>query len=470
LRRHSFKLIGAILVGAIAAIISQTGCRETTLIDSKVAPNLNSIDVYAIPDTFTIISKTVYDDSVVTSFNVSGLPINHALGTIGGTGADPFFGKTNGGIFMQIIPESTNPTTTIFSTPDSVILFIPYSGYVYGDTANGSDQTVNVYPMQDTLGESSTYYPFTQKPYDPTRLYGSATIKMKHLNDSVFMYGLNRMPALRVVLNSKFITDIANASTTAATDYPTFLNAFKGLYIGPDTNQTGSTLPFFRLDGIDTFTQANVLWFYRDASGTEQVFQFPFSTTYCGHYNYITRNYTGTPASTYFSSAATTDSLILVQNQPGAALDIRIPFLKNLSSSIPKMVINRAELIITQVPTNTSSVFTAPTKLYAVGINPSDGSKYQIADRTPVTSTTPLTFLNGYLQYATIAGQSLAQYTINLPREVINTINQQRELHLHINGTQDYPGACRLIAGGSNYPDINYRIRLHIVYSSSKQQ
>jgi hypothetical protein len=159
--------------------------------------------------------------------------------------------------------------------------------------------------------------------------------------------------------------------------------------------------------------------------------------------------------------------VILVQNQPGAALDVRIPFVKNLKTLLPKMVINKAELVITQINENTSSTYTPVTKLYARGID-INGLKYEIADRYPLGSLSPLAFLGGYAQSATIGSFNATQYIINIPREIINTINEQRELHLHINGTQDYPGAYRLLAGGSTYSDPNYRIKLRIVYSIQK--
>jgi hypothetical protein len=289
---------------------------------------------------------------------------------------------------------------------------------------------------------------------------------MMHLNDSVFMYGQNRRPCQRIKLNSTFLADLQNASVNYGIDYPTFLSNFKGLYIGPDTNQTGRTLPYYQLDGADTFSQAGVLVYYHMSSpDTPEVFQYPFSMAYCSHYNFVTRNYNGTPALTYMSSTAQSDSLILVQNQPGAALDLRFPTLKNLSAT--KMIINKAELIITQVNTNTSDIFSAPSKLYATGIDTRD-TFYAIADRDPQTSLSPLAFLGGYQQQVTIAGGlPVARYIINMPREVISTILQQRELHLRINGTRDYPGAYRLVAGGRGPTvDSNYRVKLNIVYST----
>lgn len=474
MKKSPIRLIIALLAAGTIAI-TQTGCNENTLIDSKVAPNLNNINVSSL-DTFTIIANTVYDDSVNTSLSITGLPIYHAIGTIN---ADDYFGKTNAGIYMQIVPTSASPSATIFSNMDSMILIVPYSGYIYGDSSMlASNQKISVYQMANNIKIDTPYYAFTNTGYDPTKLWGSTTVNIHSLwHDSVSLYGQNRRPMLHIKLNNQFLTDIQNASINYGTDYPTFLSNFKGMYIGPgpDSNQAGQSLPYVQLDGADTFSQAGVLVFYHTSIDTPKVFQFPFSITYCGHYNNIIRNYSGTPAASHikyvkYIEPNTPDDIILVQNQPGAALDVRIPYLKNLKNSIPKMVINRAELIITQINSLSSPIYSTPTKLYAVGINDADSGKYDIADRYPTSSTTPLAFLGGYLQTITITGSGLStqQYIINLPREAINTIIQQRELHLRINGTQDYPGATRLIAGGSTYSDPNYRIKFRIIYSNIK--
>lgn len=471
MRPHSLRLIVALLTAGIIAF-TQVGCSENTLIDADVAPNLNNIEVKSL-DTFSIITNTVYDDSVITSFNITGLPIYQAIGTIGGSGAgDPYFGKTNAGLYMQIIPESTSPT--IFNnTIDSAILILPYSGVSYGDFGSTAPkQTFSVYPITGNISKDSTYYAFNQTSINTSKLWGSAVVNVNKdsLADSVFMYGRYRKGGFaHIKLNSQFISDLKDATQNYAGDYPTFLQNFKGLYIAADSTQPGNTLSYFRLDGTDTFSQANVLVFYHTTSDTAKVFQYPFSGSYCGHYNTISRNYTGTPARQHIKAGpfTTSDSVILVQNQPGAALDVRIPFVKNLKTLLPKMVINKAELVITQINENTSSTYTPVTKLYARGID-INGLKYEIADRYPLGSLSPLAFLGGYAQSATIGSFNATQYIINIPREIINTINEQRELHLHINGTQDYPGAYRLLAGGSTYSDPNYRIKLRIVYSIQK--
>ena len=74
--------------------------------------------------------------------------------------------------------------------------------------------------------------------------------------------------------------------------------------------------------------------------------------------------------------------------------------------------------------------------------------------------------MDGFYHVLNVNGVSQRAYTINLPREVLNSIAAKNDtIHLHISGTQDYYGAFRMIAGGGTYVDTNYRPKLIVVYS-----
>jgi hypothetical protein len=477
LRQAPFRLIITLLTICVIAI-AHTGCKENTIIDSKVAPNLNNISVVELPDTLTVLCKTVFDDSVITSLNVTGIPIYQALGYITN---DPIFGKTNAGIYMQVIPVNTNPLIFMNGEViDSVMLFLPYAGVTFGDTSpTAPTEKISVYRIDSTISASGNYYPSSSFGPDFNTVYGSTTVNLNNLvTDSPFIYGAKRMPALVIKMNNIFQNTLANASNTSGTDFPTFLNAFRGFYIAAsDTTTPASSLPYFQLDGADTFTQAGVLVFHHTpGSDTEQVFQYPYNMTYCGHSNHISRNYTGTVVSNYMNNASAPTDRIFLQNQPGAAIDLKVPAIAHLKDSLPVgAVINKAELIITQStnPLEISSTFTTPVKLFPLGVATSaagvDTGIYFIEDRYPATTTSALAFLDGYRQIKTVSGISTSQYTINIPREVISCMNQRKALHLHINGTQDYPGGFRLVTGGITSPDPNYKIRLKITYTKLKQ-
>lgn len=469
--KQQFRLISAFIIAAVT-IFSQTGCKEHTLIDAKVAPNIDNIHVFQT-DTFTILTKSIFDGDVITSTSITGLPIYHGLGSINGT--DAYFGNTNAGIYMQVIPETLTPTFFSTDNVDSAILILPYTGYTYGDsTSSATPQSFNVYKITDPFYTDSTYYATQSLAYDPSTIYGTASnVNFKTITDSTFMDGRLRGPMLRIKLNinsgSSLYTDLSNANNT--TDVTTFLSTFKGVYIEhSDTFQANTkSIPYFQLDGVDTYSRAGILVYHHNASTTgEQIFQYYFDIQTCAHYNKITRNYSGTPAQSLFTSNQKNDSLVVAQNQPGAAIDVQIPFLGNAFDAANKFkfIINNAQLIITQVNSYVSPIYGPPVKLYATGVGGSNNdSLYSISDRYPITSLYPLQFLDGYAKQTTVGGVTTTRYTINMPREVMESIARKRVLHLRLNGTQDYPGATRLVAGGGSYSDPNYRIKLNIVYT-----
>src|SRR5690606_5434082 len=124
---------------------------------------------------------------------------------------------------------------------------------------------------------------------------------------------------------------------------------------------------------------------------------------------------------------------VIMQNEPGAAIDLRFPDIKNL----PQGLINKAELVITQVNLNgdNTSKFFLPERIFPVGIDPT-GLSYTVLDRQPVTEVNPLIFMDGALKSVTLpTGITVNQYKLNLPREVQRAIvNKTEELHLRING------------------------------------
>src|SRR5690606_745119 len=161
-----------------------------------------------------------------------------------------------------------------------------------------------------------------------------------------------------------------------------------------------------------------------------------------------------------FNATASADT-ILLQNEPGAAMDIVIPNIQ----SIPDALINKARLEISLLQDPQSVIFTPPARIYPIGID-AGGASYNIADRLPLNSAAPLDFIDGRGRPVVSGAGSRMVYTINFPRELQQAILEgKNELRFRINGTQTFPGAYRMIAGGRNFPDPDYRLKLTIVYS-----
>lgn len=462
---------------AILTALSQTGCKENTVANTKLAPNIDNVNTFG--DTLNAVTKTYFDDTLETSFTIGGIAVNHALGTIN---ADPYFGTTNSSIYFQVIPNNATNVTFDRSSYhfDSAVLILPYSGFTYGDSTGNYTQTYTAYMLADTMSTTTPYYSYNTKPVGP--VLGSVTMNVNSVRDSVFAEGINQAPHLRIHLDTNAIsayilnnTDIQNASSYAA-----FLTAFPGICIkATNTNAVSHAMPYFRIDPSNEgmYAAATIaIYSHSTATGVTtpvSPIQLSFDETYCAHFNNIYRNYRNYPVNQLFNSYKqnpnVSDTVIALQNQPGAALDLRIYGVKK----IPTSVINRAELDISVVGTGNpadDATFYGPSQLYPLGID-SNGLEYTIADRYPLTSTSPLGVLDGYPHTYTynMGLLSITTYAINIPRELQAAVVAKRDtVHLHINGTQDYYGAYRIVAGGNSLlsnRNKNYQVNLKVIYT-----
>lgn len=462
MKNNLLNLATAVLVSGIA--ISTTGCKEDTILKAGIAPASDNIFVNAIGDTLTINATTVEDDSTATGFTPTTTNVIHGLGTSN----DAFFGRTNLGIYMQLIPTAAN--LSLPSTPDSAVLILPYTGFSWGDTTNqNAIEEFAVYRVTENMTKDTAYYSKQYKAVDwSNQLNESNSINLYRLRDSVKVSGSNRAPHLRLKLKTAFMNELLtiakNANNTAE-----FISAMKGVYIvAKDTNNNIiKTIPYFYLSGSADYSRAGIAFYYNENGNTNpdkvSTNFLNFTTGDCAHFNRITRNYNGYPAYQYVKrlTGQKSDSIILLQNEPGAAFDIRIPYIKYL----PKAIINKAQLVITRVSLANdpdADKMIEPTKIFPVGVDAS-GKAYTIQDLYPSGETGPLDFIDGVKRSVTINGITVSQWYINIPREVQKAIiNQVDELHLRINGTVTYPAAYRLIAGGKH---STYKIRLNITYS-----
>jgi hypothetical protein len=271
---------------------------------------------------------------------------------------------------------------------------------------------------------------------------------------------------MSIRLNEDYIDSFYN-NTSKYASYPDFLRWFKGIYIESDTNGPGNTLHYFRLDGSGYYTTAGILFYTKGVSTPDSVITaFGYNTVSCTHSVWVKRSY-GTPLQNYVNSTQQSDNYVMIQNEPGAAASVRLPYLRQLGAAMGKSLINKAELTLTMIDTLNASTWTEPARIYPVGIIDTPGgtkSSYTIADRYPLTSTDPLNFIDGLKTRLVVGTAVVSVYHINFPRELQQAIVQGRsELNLRINGTQTYVGAYRLIAGGRNHP--TNKMQLHIVYS-----
>src|ERR1043165_1821942 len=131
---------GRLSVIIIALLIVISSCRKNSFLGLDILPS--SDDVGAVfTDTFSLITNTVRDDSVLSSST-----LNNVAGTI----YDPVFGKTYAALFTEFLL----PTNDVnFGSPDtlfidSIVLTLAYGGF-YG--YNNVPQTFNVFRVTEAM-------------------------------------------------------------------------------------------------------------------------------------------------------------------------------------------------------------------------------------------------------------------------------------------------------------------------------
>jgi hypothetical protein len=468
--KYSFRwvLLPALIV---AVLFTQTGCKENTLINAQVSPSDDEIGVYST--SLTCITHTYFDDT-----GVMGLYIPNSNNYMGvGALTDDFFGTMTGAANFQVLPE--HPSIAVYNdmTIDSAVLIMPYSGYTFGDTSDQSaTQTYQAFLLTEDVTPNTLYYSFTSKAIDVAKpLSEPVSVNLYHLKDSVSVNNVNYHPGLRLKLNLQtLLTRLLPALTLAtnnADPNPAFHSIFKGvcLKVG-NSNQFTKAYPFFRLDGTTDYSGAGILVYYHPngSAGNDSLHhRYFFNSENCGFFNNVKKSYSHYPVNSLFTSVQANDSVIALQNQPGANLDILITGI----NSLPSGVINKAELQLTLLPGYHNN-FTVPTRLYPLrisnGVYPAGtiaGGSYNVEDRYPESSR--ITILDGHIHDFTRDGVNVQTYTIGLPREIMSCRAAKNDtLHLRLTGTQDFIGAYRAVLGGGNHPNPVYRAKLFVVYSS----
>lgn len=469
--KHRRFLSQPVFLAILASAFLLSSCKEDAIIKTDLTPSIDNIHTFGIGpdfdnglnDTITIQAYTAFEDTVVTSTRNNGYPIYQALGSL----SDPFAGRTNASIYMQVGQPSTTFTLNDNDVIDDVYLILPYAGFTWGDTSTVSATQLNVYAISEPFSKDKTFYNYDRLNYDPTLI---GTVQMKTgpkgsgvVQDSVLVKNKMQAPHIRIKLAQSYV-DQLKAALAFDTSYDVFAAKLPGLYITPDTTVPGAAFPYILLNGpATTYGGAGLaVYAHNTVSGNDSIiYKFPYNESYSAHFNRITRNYTGAQAESVLQNQDPNAPLLLMQNAPGAAIDLRLPYIQHLPKNV---IINKAELVFTQVAATGDAKFFGPARLLPTGIN-TMGGRYTLADRYPVTSNT-LDFMDGTPRQVVKNGVSYTQFRLNIPREIQQAIVQGiKGIRLRIGGTVNFPAAYRVLLGGVGNPEKQYRPTLNIIYT-----
>lgn len=494
--KHLAIPLGAILISSLI-LLSCRKINEATSLGDDLIPPVDNITTFD-----TTLDVQVYNDtfSLATDSTIYGSSYTHYLGYISN---DPFFGKTDARIYLQLKPSYYK--WTFLNRPDSlhidsVVLILDYVE-TYGDTL--ADQTVNVYEISqasdfhiDTIGKYNSYL-VRKNNFTYAGLLGSRTFKPQILKDSIKAYHDTTVNQLRIRLDDAFGQRLLSYDTTAGAlgayvSDSAFDSKFKGFAL-ESTN--GNALMGFNLSGSNT----KLAIYYKDDNNDKPANQWDTAVAYFqfnanarnASAQLVLRDYSATPIAAA-AGLTTPADVAYIQATPGSFARLKVPALATLNNR----VVHRAELIMEELYHISDSTFHPPGALFLDAWDATQ-AKYRTIPYDFFISTSGTSNLASFGSYPYISkdplGNTIRVWRFNMSRYVQHLVNGTEPVYdfrltapLYLNdlysgfgsanGTTSTAlgvnsavgkGRVRLHGGGDGSQPVPnpQRMRLRIVYS-----
>lgn len=413
-----------------------------------------------------VVINTIPEDSIVTT-GVAKAPLAYFQ--------DPVLGTTEANIISLLnLPGSTAFTLPDGSTTvDSAVLVLPYAQGFYGDSIS-TRYKVNVYQLNSRYSTSTTYYNTHSWTYDQTSLLGTKQF-LVHPHDSVKIYNIitsapdtlhNVGPQIRIPLNKAFFqTALFNSSSLYIKSNPLFQNYVKGLYITVDKAGTTGVGGAIMLN-LDS---ARVDVFYQTNTGTIDT---TYASLFLGSYNTQIKHTYSAAVNAELANTTKPGKTFYIQGLLGLRAKVSFPDLQTLYNQMGgKMVINRAELVITPVSGTTIPFVPLPKiSMYKLDIA-KQRSVLEDANTSSSISGGVTTFggyynrtQNEYHFIVTGYVQDLMNGYTKDYGTYLGAVDTTNTTTVDIAATQAV--AARTVAVG-NDPTSQYRIKLNILYTKT---
>jgi hypothetical protein len=478
------KIQSLVLVTLFLSSFFLTSCKkinEATELGSDLIPPIDNINTFDTTLSVEAVNLLFPESQDTTTSGV--------LEYLGSINSDPLFGKSEGRLYFDLMPDTNIRKPFPFAKDsllglDSVVLILGYNN-LFGDSTK--PQQVQVFEIPST--QSFLYTEDYKINKNPITTLGPSISPVKTfipsgLNDSVFARDERTANQLRIPLNNSFGQRLLNQDATGAYDSrKTFKNFFNGFAVVPQNNGTANALIGFDL----TKTKLAFYVRYKNSGKIDTStinFKLSDSTAIA---NYIMRDYAGAEIATAVAGT-TPDNLIYIQSAPGSFAKINIPGLFGLSNR----VVHLAELTMEQVTDPLANIFQPPFYLYLDALDAVKNRYRTIPFDVSLTLTDTVTY-NSYSfanpnQFGMVgvrergpATDSVYKWRFNLTRyvqHIANGTEPAQELRLYspfpvirplstgkqekINSGVPY-AAGRVRLGGSNHP--TQRMRMRLVYS-----
>jgi hypothetical protein len=426
-------------------------------------------------DTATLTSKTIPEDSVVTS----GLP-KTPLAYF----QDPAIGTSEANIATLVsLPSSTAytlPSGTV--TIDSAVLVLPFNDGFYGDSLT-SKYKINVYQLAEQPSSTLVYYgdktwQVNKGTVLGTQSFNSRTHTPLKITDIVSgaKDTLKSVPAqLRVKISPNFIyNNLFGASTSVLNSNNLFQNQVKGLYLTLDKSQQGNGGRFYI-----SLDSSRVDVYYKATTGTTvdtAIVTLPLANRAAE----IKRTYNTTVQAALNSTAATQETVYL-EGMGGTRTKISFPYLKNIIKDAgTDVIINRAELVVTAAPgTDIPYIPTSKLSLYRYDIAL---QRTELPDATGGSTVTDPRFISvstfggNYVSSEKAYHFIITGYISDLMRgktidygTYLGPVDNTNTTTVDIAATAQTAGRTIAVGAVTNKASANYpyRMKLNIIYTKA---
>ena len=448
----SFSLIAT----TTAIILFSFSCQKSFNTGDDLLPDDDNISII-FTDTSTIISETVLS----VPSRTDRLLLNH-LGCMD----DPLFGKTSAmtsfelGLPIAGLDEDTLGPYSI----DSFVLKVDINDF-YGDSSQA--QYFNVFTVVNNQEKLIDYYSDEVPPLDLNPIVSlgphipslAKRLRINEGGDSSFVD-----PSLRFEIDHTvgqlILDNLGNIE-----DFKDFERLLPGLAIAVDSSRAcGGGLYLLNLLSLSSSLRLH----YKNSVNDTLVMFFP---TFNSGYSRAVyeHNYTNTEVGMAINDGVNNEEKSYVQGLAGVQTKIEMPHLENYSGT----AINKAEIVITQIPDASAETYTVPERIYLTTrdnqnlIRNIDDFSFGDAYYGGIKDS----ILNADEEYA-------YTYTINVSshiQEIIDGKSENNALYITTIPEQVYDGGStnfsillpdRLILGGSNNPVDNSKIKLNLKYTN----
>lgn len=428
--------------GSILLLVLWTLCFCSCKKDIDVIGlNLQDDDILGADFTEVSISAhSILEDSLPTK----GL-LNNVVGTIN----DPVFGQTAAGFCTQFTVSGSNTVFPKQAELDSVVLNLQYSGY-FGDTL--SPIRFSVFELAEALSADQYYSNDDDPQVLPTDLVYNGTFIRPQPTTPVRLDTATTAAHLRLRLTDEFGNRLLHLTQSQLVNATAFQNAFYGLCVRAEAlaNRTGN------LCYISLTSAMSGLTIYYKVGHVRKSYTFPVSSD-CVRYNFYTHDYTrgNLDFQRQVLQGDTTLGTQTLYLQPTGGVKTRVTFADLKQAFEGKnVIINRAELVLTNVSTD-EDYFFQPYNLGLQVVN-GDGTTTYTPDDASLTSSS---------YFGGIYDEKAKEYRFRITNYVQQKVKQEgSDVGLNIVVTGAGVRGNRLVFRGTDaiYSD---RARLEIYYT-----